>query len=291
MRRAGLALALGLMSATLFAQDLDKKLTDQMGIDQKMGAWVPQDAQFKDESGKTVKFKDMLSGRPILLVPIFFSCKTMCVNLTDGIVETLAKATRYDELKPGRDLDVVMLSIKPTETPELAMAKKVEIFNMLTPPKGLGEDVEWRRSSEKGWHLLTGSYDQVRKVTDAIGFKYRWDPKLDLINHPTTSLVLTTTGQVSSYIIGPQVPTKVLQTDLQLASRNEIGSRADQSFMFGCIMLDPTTGKYTANVERILQLACILTVIILFGSILTMSLRERKKARIKGGMAQAGKGL
>ena len=57
MRKLGLALALGLLSASLFAQDLDKKLTDQMGIDQKMGAWVPQDAQFKDESGKTVKFK------------------------------------------------------------------------------------------------------------------------------------------------------------------------------------------------------------------------------------------
>jgi protein SCO1/2 len=271
------------------AQDLDTKLTSQMGITQKMGAWLPTDARFKDENGKSVTIGDIVGKRPIVLMPIFYSCKTMCVNLTDGICETVAKGTKFDEFKPGRDVDIVMLSINPKETPDLAMAKKVEIFNMLTPPKGNGYDDQWRADAEKGWHLLTGSYDQIRKVTDAVGFKYRYDEKLDLINHPTVSIVVTKSGQVSSYIIGPTIPTSVLKTDLALATNNEIGVKADQSFMFGCIMLDPTTGKYTMVAENIIRLGCVITLLIVVGSILIMSLRERQKHR--GGAPNAGKAL
>ncbi|CAN5538508.1 SCO family protein [soil metagenome] len=278
--------ALSVVSA--FGQEESSKLTQQMGITQKLGALIPQDAKFKDETGKDVTMADMFQGRPLVIVPIFFSCKTMCVTLTDGLASTLAKGTKYDELMPGRDFDVVMLSINPKETPDLAKAKKAEIFNMLTPPKNGKEDTVWRAKAEKGWHMLTGSYDQILKVTNAIGFKYRWDPTLDLINHPTMTLVASTSGKVVGYMIGPDVPTKVLQTDITLAKNNQIGTEVDQSFMFGCIMLDPTTGKYTVAVEKLLQVCCVLTVIIIATCITLMSLRDRRKMNKRGGSASAG---
>jgi protein SCO1/2 len=254
-----------------------------MGLDQRLGAYTPKDATFRDENGKTVKFGDYFkSGRPVLLVPIFFTCKTMCVNIADALVGTLAKATKTHSLKPGTDFDVVMLSINHKETPELARGKKMEIFNMLTPPQGGSTDEKWRAEAESGWHMLTGTEENVRAITNAVGFKFSYDHKTDLINHPSASMVLTPKGQVSSYIVGPMFPTTVLKTDLTMAAKGEVGEAVDQSFMFGCIRLD-ASGRYTPVVENIVRLGCVITVLLLGGFILKMILMERRKARLQGG--------
>ncbi|HSI73771.1 MAG TPA: SCO family protein [Fimbriimonas sp.] len=264
-------------------QDSQSSLTKQMGLDQKLGAYTPKDATFKDESGKVVKFGDYFkSGRPVLLVPIFFTCRTMCVNIADALVGTLAKATRTHTLKPGVDFEVVMLSINHKETPELARGKKMEIFNMLTPPKGGATDEQWRAEAEAGWHMLTGTEENVRAITNAVGFKFSYDHKKDLINHPSASMILTPTGQVSSYLVGPTFPTTVLKTDLTAAANGEIGAAVDQSFMFGCIRLDKA-GKYTPVVENIVRLACVVTIILVAGFIFSMILMERRKAHLQGG--------
>lgn len=270
---------LTLTAAFAGAQDSQSKLTKQMGITQKIGDRIPLDVPFKDEAGNDVKFGDLFHGRPILLVPIFFTCKTMCVNLTDSIVGTLAKATRSDILRPGRDFDVVMVSINPKETPELARAKKMEIFDMLTPSVKGHPDEAWRNSVEPNWKMLTGTYPNILKITDAVGFKYGYNQQTQVINHPMMTVLLSKTGQISSYTIGTEVPTTVLEADLKLAEAGKLAAKADQSFMFGCIMLDPNTGKYTVVVEKLVNLACVITVIALAGAILSMSLKERRRRK------------
>jgi protein SCO1/2 len=268
---------LAALAVGAIAQDTQSSLTKQMGLTQRLGAYLPKDVPFKDETGKDIKFGDLFKvNRPVLLVPIFFTCKTMCVNIADGIATTLAKATRTDSLKPGRDFDVVMLSINHKETPELAMAKKVEIFNVLTPPKGRGDDEAWRAVAEGGWHMLTGSEESVRAITNAVGFKFSYDKRTDIINHPSASMILTPSGQVSNYIVGPTFPTTVLKADMALAAKNEVGQSVDQSFMFGCVRFDKA-GKYTLVVENVIRLACVLTILALGGMILGLSLKERRK--------------
>ncbi len=255
-----------------------------MGLTQNLGAYLPKDVPFKDAEGNDVKFGEVFQGRPILLVPIFFTCKTMCVNIADDLVKTLAKSTKTDTLKPGRDFDVVMLSINHKETWQLANAKKVEIFNMLTPPQGRGENVEWRTAAGKGWHMLTGSEQSVRAITNAVGFKFSYDKRTDIINHPSASMILTPSGQVSNYLVGPRFPTAVVKKEMAMAARNEVGQPADQSFMFGCVRFDKQ-GRYTLVVENVLRLACVLTLLAVGGMILSMSLKERRKANLEGGEA------
>jgi protein SCO1 len=281
--KAGAALAAAALALPALAQappmgSPQEKLTDKMGITQRLGAYVPTDVAFTDETGKQVQFGDLLGERPVILIPLFYRCTTMCISITDGLVKTLSKATRNDSLKPGRDFDVVMLGIHPKETHELAMAKKIEIFNILTPPAGRTEDTVWRNSAERGWHLLTGDMQSVRQITDAVGFKFSYDEQKDLINHPTCSIILTPDGKISSYTIGNGFPTKVLEDAIETAALNEVGRKADQSFMFGCIMLDPNTGKYTLVIQNVLRLAGILTVLIIAASIFTMSMKERRKS-------------
>ncbi len=248
-----------------------------MGIDQKLGATIPKDVPFKDETGRDIKFGDLLKGRPVVLIPIFYNCQTGCFLITQGLLKTIAKANQSNELVVGKDFDLVMLSIHPKETPELARDKKSEMIATLGRP-----------DAAPSWHLLTGTLPNIHRVTDAIGFTYKYDPVKNLINHPTCSVILSPEGKISAYTIGNEFPTKVLLRDLDLARTNQVGEKADQSFMFGCIMVDPATGKTTVVVERVVQLGCIATLIVLPLWIGLMSLNNRRKALRQGGPLGSG---
>jgi protein SCO1 len=264
---AGLAMAVPASAQ----QPQESEIARSMGITQKLGAPVPKDVPFVDEYGTPIVLGDLLGKRPVVIIPLFYKCQTGCALITDSLMKTLAKGTTGDILRVGRDLDIVMLGIHPKEKPELAANKKRLILNALAVPgKGM-----LREDLEANWHTLTGTEENIRKVTDAIGFKYYYNEAKDLVRHPTMSVIVTPDGKISSYTIGNNFPTKVLQEDLRIASKNEIGVKADQSFLFGCIMLDPATGKTRLVVENIVRLAGVVTLLVLVTAIVRMSLKHR----------------
>ncbi|MBI3721167.1 MAG: SCO family protein [Fimbriimonas ginsengisoli] len=242
----------------------------RMGIDQKLGAQVPMDTQFTDETGKTVRFGDLFAGRPVLLVPMFYQCHGICEVTVEALLKTTAKLKKTSAV--GEKFDVILLSIHPKETPEQAMAKKREILEVYERPQ-----------SAPSWHCLTGSLESIHQVTDAVGFRYDYKPETDQINHPAGAIILTPRGMVSSYIFGVDYPTIVLEDGFALASREAVGKKAEP-ILLGCIMLDPLTGKRTLVIENVLKLAGMLTVLILGLAILKMSLAHRTP-KLPGGVA------
>ena len=254
-----------------------------MGIEQNLGAKVPGDAVFTDDTNRQVTFGSYLGKRPIILVPIFYSCQTGCPLITEGLVQTLHAASHPTgmmamnknaghPLTLGRDLDVVMLSIDPRETPELAANKKAFIMDRLSDPAAMDH-----------WHLLTGSLENIHKITDAVGFKYYFDPSKNIIRHATGAVIISPNGTISSYTIGNEFPTKFLESDLALAANNQVGQKADQSFMFGCVILDPATGKIRFVVENVVRVACVLTLLIMSLGIFLMLRNERRSGPAAGG--------
>jgi protein SCO1/2 len=133
-------------------------------------------------------------------------------------------------------------------------------------------------------HLLTGTLENIHKVTDAMGFSYYYNPLSDVIRHPTGSVVLTPNGQISSYTIGNDFPTKMLEASLTTAAQNKVSSLpADQSFMFGCVMIDPATGHIGFVVENIVRVACVITLLVFGLSVFRMLRNERKLTSPVGG--------
>lgn len=268
------------------------ELTKTMGITQREGITVPKDLMFKDENGNKVRLGDMLQGRPVVLVPIFYSCKTGCAILSDNIMKTLAKATSGNILKPGRDLDVLMYSIDPVEDPDLAHARKALIMDSITPHLPTPSETEaWRTVADKGWHLLTGNEESIHQLSDAIGFKYNYRTVADLektktvnlINHPTCTVFLTSEGKISSYTIGNGFQTKEVEADLAIAQKGGVGRKADQSMMFGCIMIDPATGRNRLVIENVWRLCGVLTVLVLVGVVISMFVKSHRENLASGG--------
>ena len=253
--------------------------TKAMAFNQELGAQVPLDVPFDDDNGKEIKFGDLLKGRPIILVPVFYSCQTGCALVEDSLLKTLAAMTKQSFVPMehtwsgvvGRDFDVVMVSIDPRETPKLAHAKKAFLTNVYNQP-----------GTESGWHLLTGDYSNILKLTGAVGFHYYFDAKSGIIRHPTGLVFLTPKGVVSSYVLGTEYTPAVVDSNILVAAKNQIGRKADK-VLFGCIMLDPAAGRRSAIIEDVVRVGCVATLITLATYIVSMCLKERRDA--SGGSA------
>ena len=129
-----------------------------------------------------------------------------------------------------------------------------------------------RFSAVSGWHFLTGHDTSIKKLTDAVGFHYAYDPKLDQFAHGTALLVLTPEGRISRYLYGFEYKARDVRLALVEASRNRIGSATDQLLLL-CYHYDPATGHYGAVVMNVVRLGGVITVLLL-GLFMTVSLRR-----------------
>jgi len=225
------------------------KELDGIGFDQNLNAQVPLDAQFRDESGRGVRLGDYLRQKPAILALVYYQCTMLCNQILNGIVVGL----RPLALRPGRDFDVIAISINPREGPALARAKRDNYAKLYSS-----------RAGPAGWHFLTGAEPDIRAVADAVGFHYRYDPKNDIFLHASGVIVLTPQGKAARYFYGVEFEPKDLKLGLIEASRNRIGSAVDQILLF-CYHYDPATGKYTATVLNLLEASAALTLLLLLG--------------------------
>jgi protein SCO1/2 len=254
----GLSVALGVSLKNSQEQDVSKKI----GLDQRLGNQLPLESSFKDESGKTVKLGQFFGKKPVLLMLVFYSCQGACQlefeNATQAFNEMRDKNV-------GRDYEVVSLSIHPRETPELAKAKKADALRSYTRPGGYD-----------GWHFLTGDSTEIKKVTDAVGFRFSYDAAKDRLLHPTGLFVVTPGGKISRYLFGVDYATPIISASLETAGNGNINAPSEP-VLFGCFQYDPATGKTRMNVFRALQITGIGTVLILATSIFFMSRKTTYK--------------
>ena len=109
--------------------------TPDVHFDQKVNTAVPVDLQFVDETGKSVMLRDYITGKqPVILMLPFYKCAGACTFEQQGLMTAL-NSVKY---VPGKDFQVVMVSINPKETPVIALAKKTEYTSVLTRKESAG---------------------------------------------------------------------------------------------------------------------------------------------------------
>ena len=239
-------------------------VADRVGIDQKLNQQTPLDVPFKDEAGKDIKIGDYFGKRPVVLVMPFYRCAGTCVLEMEGLVR-VANAVNPSI---GKDYDVVVVSLDPRETPELAGIKKRDYLHDYDRP-----------TATNGLHCLTGTKESIQKLADGIGFRFFYDPRSGAPVHSTGLIVCTPRGKLSRYLLGVDYSPRDLNLALVEAGENRIGSLSEK-FTLLCSQYDPRAGKYTIAVMRLLQVAGCGTVLLLacyIGSMLYVE-RNRKRA-------------
>jgi protein SCO1/2 len=237
----------------------------KVGIDQKLNQQLPLDLTFRDENGQTVQLGQYFGKRPVVLSLVYYSCPMLCTQVLNG----MAAAFKTLAFVPGEQYEVVTVSFDPKETPELAAEKKRLYVDYLPEAK--------RQGAINGWHFLTGDAANIKRLTEAVGFRYQWDDATKQFAHASGIMVLTPEGKLAQYYYGIEYSPKDLRLGLVDASANRIGTTVDQLLLY-CYHYDPATGKYGAAVMNIIRLGGLITIAGII--ILLLALRRRSAAHM-----------
>jgi protein SCO1/2 len=237
-----------------------------VGIDQKLDYQLPLYATFKDEAGRSVPLSTFFaSKKPVILAPVYYRCPMLCTQILTGLESSL-KAVSFN---PGQDFEVVAFSFDPKDTPETAASKRELYLRRYARP-----------GTANGWHFLTGDAQNIKLLTDALGFHFKYDPSSDQFAHASAVMIATPEGRVSRYFYGVEYAPRDIRLGLVEASKGKIGTPVDQVLLF-CFHYDPATGKYGAIAMGTLRIASALFVLI-GGAFLVIVIRREKRHNTPG---------
>lgn len=254
---------------------LASQIVNDISIDQKLNSQVPLDVPFRDEAGRDVKLGDYFGKRPVILTLAYNRCTMLCTQVLNGLVNSL----KILDFTPGKEFELVTVSIDPSETPEEARGKKESYVKFYGRPE-----------AADSWHFLTGNESSIRQVAEAVGFRYIYDSVSKQFAHASGIMVITPDGRVAAYQYGIEYSPKDLRLSLVDASSGKIGSPVDQLILL-CYHYDPLTGKYGFAVSAALKIGATLTILAL-GAFLAMSIRrDRRKRKQIADLAQLHSGM
>lgn len=249
----------------------------RVGVQQHLNTQLPLNAQFTDETGKQVTLGQYFDGKhPAVLTTIYYTCPMLCSEELDGLTGALEMV----HLVPGKDFQVIVVSIDPTDTPQAGAEKKAFYLKRYGHPE-----------TANGWHFLTGKVPAITAVTDAVGFGYVRVPgpdgKLTQYAHASSIEVATPSGKLAQYYLGVEYSPKDLLLGLIDASGNKIGSPVANILTY-CYHYDPSINKMSIRVARVVQLAGIATVAALASFMFLMFRKDLKLGREHAPAGDAG---
>ena len=234
-----------------------------VGIDQHLGVQIPPDLVFRDEHGREVRLGEFFGKRPLVLALVYYKCPMLCTMVLNDVT----RAMNSMQMTCGENFDILTVSFDPNETPADAVDRKEQYIRAYRRP-----------SAAAGWHFLTGTEPSIQKLTETVGFHYAWDPKYHQYAHASGLIVLTPDGKTSRYFYGIDYPPSTLELSLAEASQGKQTPVADRILLF-CFHYDPTTGRYSVMINRVVQAGGILTVLVL-GSGIWIAVRREKRGRV-----------
>ncbi|MDB5307764.1 MAG: hypothetical protein JWO38_1966 [Gemmataceae bacterium] len=248
-------------------------------IDEKLGEQVPLDLTFRGEDGADITLGECVGGKPTVLVLAYYRCPMNCTDVLNGLVAAMREMPA--DFSAGGAFNVVTVSFDEREQPGLAQEKRKSYLAEYGRP-----------GAEAGWHFLTGRKESIRRLTDAVGFRYVYDKVYKEYDHLSGIIVLRPNGQVFRYFYGIgyggdkeirydtetgfTIGKTTLKMSLVEASDGKVGSLLDK-LALRCFRFDHLEQKYSLNVLLAVRAGGILTVVLLAAAVTYFVRRERRK--------------
>jgi protein SCO1/2 len=227
----------------------------KVGITPMLGHRVPLDLTFREEDGKEVKLRDLVHT-PVILTPVYLHCPNVCSFLLQNLADVLNQMPA----EPGRDYVALSVSFDETETPALAREKKKLFLKMIDRP-----------FPGTAWRFLTGDKENIKKLTDAVGFHFK--RKGEDFLHPVAIIVLSPEGKITRYLYGSDPLPFDLKMALVEATHGTIGPAISKVVRF-CFSFDPKGHKLVFNALKVTG-----TVTLFFAAVFILFLFSMGKRR------------
>ena len=231
----------------------------EIGIDEKLGGFMPMDLGFLDADGDSVYLRDVVD-KPTVLTLVYYHCPTICKPLLGGVVEVMDKTN----LEPGYDYTVLTISFDETDSPESADVIRANFT------EALEKDLV-----DGAWRFLTADSVTIARLTDSVGFRFQ-RREADFA-HGTSLIFLAPDGKIVRYLYGMRFMPFDLKMAVVEANKGSVAPSIARVLQY-CFSYDPEGRRYALNVNRLVG-----TVILLFavgGAIyLSTAGKRKRKAR------------
>jgi protein SCO1/2 len=182
------------------------------------------------------------------------------------VLNDITKTMKVMPYDVGSEFDVVTVSFDPREGHALAAAKKASYVKQYGRP-----------GAAAGWHFLTGDAEPIKRLTEAVGFRYTWDEPTKQFAHASGFMILTPSGKLARYFFGHDYAATDLRLSLVEASQGKIGTATDALILY-CFHYDPAKGKYSLAVMNVLRALGVLTLLLIGGFVVRSVVQERRVA-------------
>ena len=232
-----------------------------INITEKLGEFIDLNLEFSDEKGKKVKLGHYFNqNKPVLFTIIYYKCPNLCQLHLNGLMQGI------QGLDISNNFEFVALSMDHSERPHLAKAKKANYVKQYQLP------------SPENLHFLTGQEKLIKKISDQVGFTFRWNEEQKQFAHLPVAYVLTPAGQISRYLYGVEMETKTLKLSLVEASQGRIGGLIERILLF-CFQFDPRKNRYTIYAYNIMRAGGALTILLILSLLIPTWIRAKRQGQ------------
>jgi len=236
---------------------------EEVGLDERLGAKIPLDLVFKDETGRPRRLAELVTG-PTIVLPVYFACTNVCNYLQEGLARVLPDI----KLEPGTHYRVISISFDETETPERA-ARSRRMYEAAMKGK----------FPAGNWHFLTGDAASIRKLTDSAGYRFK-RRGIDFM-HPVASFVVSGDGMIVRYLYGTHFLPKDVTLALIEARQGRVGTTMSKVVSY-CFSFDPEKKSYQFNLLRVSATVIIVSVLLFLAFLIFGGKKGRKGSNGKG---------
>ena len=236
----------------------DEKVNIEVGIIEHLGDTIPMELEFLNEQNDTVTLGQLID-KPTVFSFVYFDCPGLCSPLLDGVADVVSKT----DLQIGEDYDVITISFNTKDTPAKAKEKKKNFVQKI------GEE------HRDAWKYLTGEQENIKTITDAVGFKYK--PQGVDFAHPSAIIILSPEGKITRYLYGIDF----LPFDLKMAvneAQKGIERPTINKVLQYCFSYDPKSQGYTLQITRVMGIFIIFLAVLTFGILLIRRKKSDKKS-------------
>jgi protein SCO1/2 len=229
----------------------------------RIGAVLDPQLAFTDERGYPYTLQQLFPGKlPVILNLGYYGCPAMCGQ----VIHAMFRGLNEVDLEPGRDYQILSVSIDPRETPQVAKDRKDAFLPKFT-----------KIGAADGWRLCTGDEANIRRITETTGFRYYWSEHTNQYAHPPALVFLTPQGKVSRVLVNTVFDPSDLHLALVEASEGRLGTFWDE-IRLNCLTFDSRTNSYSLAGMTVMRIGAVVTVVALATMILVMLRRERRRA-------------
>jgi protein SCO1/2 len=204
-----------------------------MRIDENKFLGVPVSPGYRlvDSSGREFALGEMFD-KPLILVLSYFRCDGACPAINDSLRQTLAGVKSW---QLGRDFRVLTVSFDREDTQDS--------LSMFAQHAGFGAGLP------QGWTIARmKNPDEIRKLTDSIGFRFFWEPRDRVFLHPAVFAVVSPEARVTRFLYSNSTDASDIALSVTNALGNELTASNVVNFLVStCYSYNFHEGRYSLN--------------------------------------------